>query len=382
MNEVPENVPDSVRKQHEAAMARKAEIEQRRTDAAADTATAAASASTAEQAPPAAATPQAAPAAEGPKPTERTSDTPAAQSVEPLQQQISQLEQEKVDLRRQLDSANGRYGGTVQSLKSQIFDLTQQLETKQVAAPAPTAQPASAGAAPSGVEAQPAPAGAEERPSHLKYVSKDDMDRFGEGFPELVANIARGLDDEQAEIQATELAKLSDKTSKTVGDFQTRIELDKFWSEAEQLAPGARAVNGDDEQHIPCEDGWGTFLDEPVRPGSPLTRRREATEAVALRDAVAFAALVREFQDARSGLTEQHGHSRPTVEAQAVPQSLVGDPPPEPAADDTAGRQIPESEINDFKQRAGKGDMSIEDAEERMKEYTAAYQERRVLVGA
>lgn len=379
MNEMPELdvLPDAVRKQHEEALARKAEIDERRKTAAADAATAAASASTAEQAPPAAATPPAAPAAESPKPTQSTS-TPATQPVEPLEQEISRLQQEKADLRRQLDSANGRYGGTVQSLKSKIFDLEQQIETKATASSAPSEPVA---VTPSTDGAPPVADGAAGKPAYLKYVSEEAMGRFGDEFPGLVADIARGLDDERAKEHQAELAELSHKTTKKVDDFQTHLELERFWDEADRLAPGARVVNGDDERHVPCAEGWGTFLDEPVRPGSPLTRRQEATQSVASRDSVAFAALVREFQAFRSGVTVD-GPPRATVEAQAVPQSVVGDALPAPAADETAARQIPQSEIDDFKQRAGTGNVSIEEAEAYMKEYAAAYKEGRVLVGA
>jgi hypothetical protein len=160
--------------------------------------------------------------------------------------------------------------------------------------------------------------------------------------------------------------------------FESRAEADRFWQDVEKIAPGARAVNGDAERSIPCATGWGTFLDQPLRAGSPLTRRMEAEQAISNRDPQAFANLVKEFRLSQNSVQNSIGKSVPSIASQAVPQSVAGDRPP---TIDPAKRKIPQSEIEKFYKESGSNKMKIEDADKLTKEYKDAYREGRVLQG-
>ena len=74
----------------------------------------------------------------------------------------------------------------------------------------------------------------------------------------------------------------------------------------------------------------------------------------------------------------EYRYQKPSVESMATPKSVVGDSPEsKPAASEK--RMIPQSEVDAFKEEAGKGKMTIEDAQRKTTEYAIAASEGRIL---
>jgi len=376
MIDSPEVIPDQIKKQQEKAARQMQEHKDRREGAAGASSPAAPAplAETPAAAPPAAV---AASGAEPTHPTEKPAADPGVQNVETPEQKLERIEAEKADLRRQLDSANGRFGGQVQNLKSKIFDLEEQLKSQVPAAAPAGSSPATVAEVTPTAAAAPASAPPQGTPAHLKHVTEEMIERYGDDFFTMVAAVARGIDEEKdGELEK----KISTQTKNHLAVQESRQLAREYWTDVDAIEPGASVINGNPDEGIACEPNWSTFLDEPVRPGSSLTRRQEAEAAVVNRNPIAFAALVKEYRARGSESTRSEQPPRPSVASQAVPASVQGDGalPPEKGAK----RQIPESEITKYRADAAKGQFTIEEANERMKEYDAAYREKRVLVGA
>jgi len=300
-------------------------------------------------------------------------EEPATRAVESLEQTVKRLEQEKADLKRQLNSVSGNYGGTVQKLKSRIFDLQQQNEDMKKEMDRLAEEGAGKAGDPteSPVDPNMPPEGTSE---HLKYVTDELVDKYGAEFFDAVSLVARGLDDKRFE----ELREKASEAETKVLDFETRQKTERFWRDVEKEAPNAYAVNGDAERGIPCAEGWGRYLDEPIAEGSLITRREEAERAMAALDASAFARLVNEFQK----LKAQNSSSTPSQSGpagQAVPQSSASPVHVDPNSGN--GPIIPESEVIAF-QNAKPDAYSIDEVNRLTAKYASAYREGRIQKGA
>lgn len=348
-----DNLPESVRKQHEEAERMKTEMQARRDNTPAQPNPATSVASQDRAATSSAPDPETQVVSAG-TPTNPTAPASVPQAA-PINKnmadsamRIAALETEKAELRKKLDTVHGTFGGEVQHLKSTIFDLQRQLGDMK-AVKATEAKPA----IPAEGNVETPEEGSSE---HLQYVTEDMIDRYGPEFFDMVAKIAKGVSDTNSK----KFIQLAESTASKVSDVESRLEAEKFWSEVEKVAVGARNINGDPERGISAASGWGDFLDKPVRLGSTLTRRMEAEDAVSKGDALAFATLVKEFQ-LENGHSVVTSPSRPSIAAQAMPRSVTGNTPQAPV--EPAGkRQIPQSEIERFRADAGKGKYTIEEA--------------------
>jgi hypothetical protein len=291
----------------------------------------------------------------------------------PPVQTIEELRRENEGLKYQMSTFHGKYGSTVDQLRTENAQLKREVATARAAQAAP--QPA---ADPSTVQpATPVPAPVDDeaaRQEYLDSIPQEKRNRCGDEFYLELWSATRRLGD------ATPTHDVSAEALAEIKTLQRRIDTDRFWDAAERLAPGAAAINGDKARGLPCADGWGAFLDEPVRPGSRITRRHEAEEAVGAQDAAAFAELVREFQGRQA--PGQSTIPRPSIESQAVPHSVKGVPPP---AANNRGRMIPKSEIDAWHEKCNKsqpGEISIEELDRKTEEHRKAYAEKRVLLTA
>ena len=190
--------------------------------------------------------------------------------------------------------------------------------------------------------------------------------------------VVKDVSDSASDAKIAEMRKTVDAANDRVVDLESRMAAEKFWAETEKVAPGAMGVNGDPVLGINPTPGWSDFLNEPVRPGSTITRRLDAERAVQSNNSNAFGALVKEFQMLESEKLTITGPDRPTVSAQAVPASVVATQPQAPvgAGDKT---QVLQSEINAYNARVAEGKVTIEEANIKMKEHADAYRERRVI---
>ena len=359
-----QNLPDSVQKQKEDAEKAMEAMKERRSQ---------------ESVAPTANTAKAVVASEPEIVMAEKSTVEAPVTIAPTQEQVGQdyselarkaaaLEQEKAQLQKKLDTFHGSYGGEVQRLKSQIVDLQKQLKDM----PAPSigsGQPLEVSQGEPGETPEPK----KGTKAHLKYVTQDAIERYGPEFYEEILNVTKGVNEGNIE----ELKKVALEAKEHAEKLRTELHEERFWSEVESMAPGAKSINGDPISGVPCSPGWGKFLDEPIRQGSVTTRRTEAENAFVQGNARAFASLVREFDSLQRSPSNESGPKRPTVLAQAVPRSVLGNAPSvKPSG--SGKRIVPRSEIDKFSAEAGKGTMTPEEANAKTREYAEAVREGRI----
>lgn len=374
--ENPEVVPDAVKKQAEDAERMMAEARERRAKAKS------AQAQAAKEPTPSTAEPVSTPKAEDNAPASHAVDTGVSAQVqggasETPEQTMSRYEATIRDLQRKIDTMHGTHGGTIQNLKSQIFDLQQKLEGVVTGGSRPVT-PASEDAGVSNGSA-PAVGEAVDGSDLLKFADQEDLERYGEPLFKSFAKMLKGALDTKSK----EFKMLSIEAQNKLLNVERQMKTEEFWREAERLEPGAKKVNGNTEKGLPCEEGWGRFLDTPIRPGSPISRREEAERAFVGNQPDVFAALVKEFKALKYGAkNEINRPTRPSVHAQAVPRSTTGSSNSGTPQGDSGKRRIPQSEINSFMANAGKGKMTIDEANRLTKEYAEAMAEGRVLQSA
>lgn len=276
---------------------------------------------------------------------------------------IARLEQEVVELRRQVDVANGKVGGTVLPMKDRLVELERQLKavqdqlaqaTKVVAAPA---RPAS------------------EKP-WLDGIAQEDIDKWGEDF--FFKAYQAGDSERRRILDEIALLKARPDQSLRLNRLERQVRAQRFWLEVDRLSSGASVTNGDPDDVVnkPPAEGWGQFLDSTVRTGGLLTWRDEAQRAIDSGDAKAMASIHDEFQKSRKVVKP-----RTDVREQVVPASVPGK---QPVPDAGKKRMIPESEIQEWRDKCAKaqpGEISFEVLEAKTREYREAYAERRVTRG-
>lgn len=265
------------------------------------------------------------------------------------------------ELQKQLDRANGTYGGTVQQLKAQIADLSAMVASfgkdKQVTA-STSATPQAASAQ---VTAPPA------------AVPQEMVERYGQDFIEAVGMIARM----QVESAKHDLDSVVQSATKPVVDRLQRIESHRFIDEVERLCPGASSINGDPSANIAAAPGWGEFLDMPVSDGALTTRREEAQRAFQTGNARRFADLVEQYK----ATTNPKPAPKAAIKPPVVPVSVRGSGEPQ---SDPAKRMIPQSEIMAWQAKCEqrRHEISPEELEKKTREYSQAYKEGRVVRAA
>jgi len=379
LDQLPDNLPDSVRKQHAEAEKLKAQIAERGTQSPQDAAESAAAPPPAaaeatteapkavvEHAPPAISPSPAAKPAPAPSSPAPSTATAAPQGVQPTAQ--PDLQAENARLKHQLASIHGRHGARISQINAEMEQLRQELAEAKTASPAPAAAPAAASAA----EA-PAPSGG---PACLQYITDDEKERYGADFVDMVSRIVRGEAESLSPKTDPEALKAAKEASVRIRAMEAKLANDRFWSAAEMMSPGIMATNGDPDAGVTAADGWSEYLDEPVSQGSLTTRREEAQRAVDSNRPDVLANMHNAFLAQN---TEQANNlpPPPSVEAQTVPKSVPGAPPP-PV--DPGKRIIPQSEIDEFKARASKpdGGITYEEIEKKTQEFNLAFREGRV----
>lgn len=293
------------------------------------------------------------------------SPAPEAQGVSTAMppDQNAKLMEENASLRHRLTERDGTHGGEIQKLKTLIVDLQgtvaeqqRSMEDRHDVTPN------------SGGDSVDPNAPAKGTPEYLKYVTEELKDQYGDEFFDVVSLVARGV----AESETRELREVADK----VNGHEARRVANEFWQDVESLAPGALAINGDKSRGIPCAQGWGSYLDEPTIPGGMVTRREEIERAISSGSADVFAAIVKDYQT-KDGTKPQSPQAR--IREQAAPKSTGG---ASSVQDDDSRRQIMQSEVDDFTARAARGEVSVEEADEKMNEFAIAHKQGRILVGA
>lgn len=271
-----------------------------------------------------------------------------------------EVERENRDLKFQLSQFHGTYGGKLGQLREENERLTTELQTAQTASATAVVAPAVT--------------------PEIKAMTEDLTTRYGEGFVDAVNVLAdEKIKALRADPSSSAAVAAAQEATRDIKELRESIQSEKFWAQAEVLAPGSSVINGDPTVGLPCSPGWGEFLDQPINVGSATTRRQDAVTAIDTQNAMAFATLVNTFKQTQH-TPDSPDPTRPTAEAQAMPASVVGATPP-PA--DPRKRMIPQSEITAFQAKCGQPDgaVTFEESEIKTAEYRLAYQEKRVVLG-
>jgi hypothetical protein len=293
-----------------------------------------------------------------PEATQTPTGTPTETEKLRLESENAELRRKAADLQRQVDVANGKFGGTIQGLKANIVDLQREIAELRTAKPEP--------AIPSGGTTVPI---VPDGKPWLAGVSVESIDKYGEEFFEAMWRTSRT----EYDVLRNDLKAANVKAEARIRQMEDRYRTEKFAAQIDALCPGASSINGDPSTGIGCAEGWAEFLDTPVRNGGILTRRQEAEAAAATGNAAAFAALVVEFRNSK---TSKPTTQRQEIASQVVPASVRARSLPE-----TGKRKIPESEVRAWSEQCGKappGTIPAAEVDKKMREYAEARREGRI----
>lgn len=291
-------------------------------------------------------------------PTATQDETVADQAIR-LGLENEALRRKTADLQRQVDIANGKFGGTIQGLKATIVDLQREMAELKASKPSLDAGAASAQSSGDGTSSAP----------WLVGVDSEALDKYGEEFFKQVWRTNRAEFDKLR----SDIKDATRKADERVKAIEQKSHSEQFAARVEVLCPGATEINGGSDGSGPLAVGWPEFLDTPVNAGGVLTNRQEAEASVASGNAPAFAALVWRF---KNSMKQAQTPQRQDVRAEVTPLSVKGKTEPQQGK-----RKIPESEIRAWSDKMAKappGSISAAEVDSKMREFADARREGRV----
>lgn len=236
-------------------------------------------------------------------------ETPVEQ-VAPSEVQETQVTQQapSVDWEQRFRVLEGKYRAELPRLHEQNRELSERLEQAIKSMETRTQEPA---------------------PQDSKLVTDADVEAYGADLVDMVRRASREEFDALSKKLVAELDKRFGQVAEKVAKTEERVvksDTDKFWDEVYKAHADFDAVNADER--------WFTFLDARI-PGTRLTRRATAEQALSTLDAASINELLTLFKEsvAAPAPVEEpvKPKAKPNLNAQVPPSSSRASTPSEPA---------------------------------------------------
>ena len=245
---------------------------------------------------------ESAPVTGNPEP-EATYEQPG-EAVEPSEVQETQVTQQapSVDWEQKFRVIEGKYRAELPRLLEQNRELSDRLDQAIKA-----------------METKPEPT-----PQDSKLVTDADVEAYGSDLVDMVRRASREEFDALSKKLVTELDKRFGQVTEQVAKTQERVvksDTDKFWDEVYKAHADFDAVNADDR--------WFAFLDARI-PGTRLTRRATAEQALNTLDSASISELLSLFKESIAPAQEVvKPKPKQNLNAQVAPSSSKASTPPD-----------------------------------------------------
>lgn len=235
-------------------------------------------------------------------------ETPVEQVV-PTEVQETQVTQQapSVDWEQRFRVLEGKYKAELPRLHEQNRELSERLDHAIKAMETKAQEPA---------------------PQESKLVTDADVEAYGADLVDMVRRASREEFDALAKKLVTELDKRFGQVAEKVAKTEERVvksDTDKFWDEVYKAHADFDSVNADER--------WFAFLDARI-PGTRLTRRATAEQALSTLDSASISELLTLFKESVAPAQAEEptkAKSKHNLNAQVPPSSSKASTPAEPS---------------------------------------------------